>query len=49
MKEAREDIVFTALKADPEFIALTAKAEQPAGTGGSAGARAMPGAKAPTP
>jgi len=27
MKEAREDIVFTALKDDPEFIALTAKAE----------------------
>jgi tetratricopeptide (TPR) repeat protein len=29
MKEAREDIVFTALKDDPEFIALTAKAETP--------------------
>jgi tetratricopeptide (TPR) repeat protein len=30
MKEAREDIVFTALKQDPEFIALTAQAEKPA-------------------
>jgi tetratricopeptide (TPR) repeat protein len=38
MKEAREDIVFTALKQDPEFIALTAKAERPA-----AAAAAMPG------
>jgi tetratricopeptide (TPR) repeat protein len=38
MKEAREDIVFTALKQDPEFVALTAKAEKPA-----AAAAAMPG------
>jgi tetratricopeptide (TPR) repeat protein len=48
MKEAREDVVFTALKDDPEFVALTAKAEQPASSRG-AGAPAMPGAKAPTP
>jgi tetratricopeptide (TPR) repeat protein len=47
MKEAREDIVFTALKEDPEFIALTARAEQPANVRGIA--TAMPGAKAPTP
>jgi tetratricopeptide (TPR) repeat protein len=30
MKEAREDIVFTSLKSDPDFIALTAMAEKPA-------------------
>jgi len=41
MKEAREDIVFTALKEDPAFIALTANAERPA-----AAATAMPGARA---
>ena len=41
MKEAREDIVFTALKQDPEFVSLTAMAEQPA-----AAAPAMPGAPA---
>ncbi|HXO29892.1 MAG TPA: tetratricopeptide repeat protein [Thermoanaerobaculia bacterium] len=49
MKEAREDIVFTALKDDPEFIALTAKAETPeqaAQPQGMPGGRAMPGAKA---
>ncbi len=46
MKEAREDIVFTAIKQDPEFIALTAGAEV-ARTAGAA--QAMPGAKAPTP
>jgi tetratricopeptide (TPR) repeat protein len=40
MKEAREDVVFTALKEDPEFVALTAKAEKPAPA--AAGA-AMPG------
>jgi tetratricopeptide (TPR) repeat protein len=48
MKEAREDIVFTALKDDPEFIALTAKAETPeqaAQPQGLPGGRAMPGAK----
>jgi tetratricopeptide (TPR) repeat protein len=43
MKEAREDIVFTALEDDPEFIALTAKAET---TDQAAQAQAMPGAKA---
>jgi len=50
MKEAREDIVFTALKQDPRFIALTAKAE----TASQAAAEAklpvpvqpMPGGKA---
>jgi tetratricopeptide (TPR) repeat protein len=45
MKEAREDVVFTALKDDPEFIALTAKAEtteQAARTQTMPGARAMP-------
>jgi tetratricopeptide (TPR) repeat protein len=41
MKEAREDIVFTALKQDPGFIALTARAEKP-----GAAAAAMPGIKA---
>ncbi|HEY6322749.1 MAG TPA: tetratricopeptide repeat protein [Thermoanaerobaculia bacterium] len=49
MKEAREDIVFTALKDDPEFIAMTAKAETPeqaAHPQGMPGGRAMPGAKA---
>ena len=49
MKEAREDIVFTALKDDPEFIALTAKAETPeqaAQPQGTPAGRAMPGAKA---
>jgi tetratricopeptide (TPR) repeat protein len=49
MKEAREDIVFTALKDDPEFIAMTAKAETPeqaAQPQGMPGGRAMPGAKA---
>ncbi len=44
MKEAREDIVFTALKEDPAFVELTAKAETPANVRG--GAAAMPGAKA---
>jgi tetratricopeptide (TPR) repeat protein len=29
MKEAREDIVFDFIKNDPEFVALTAKAEKP--------------------
>jgi tetratricopeptide (TPR) repeat protein len=48
MKEAREDIVFTALKQDPEFVALTAKAEQPANASGAAGAP-MPGTAAPLP
>jgi len=46
MKEAREDIVFTALKDDPEFIALTAKAETPEQAAqplGMPGGRAMPG------
>lgn len=43
MKEAREDIVFTALKDDPGFIALTAKAETPEQ---AAQAQTMPGAKA---
>jgi len=50
MKEAREDIVFTALKDDPEFIALTARAETPdqaAKVQTMQGAKAMPaGAKA---
>jgi tetratricopeptide (TPR) repeat protein len=43
MKEAREDIVFTALKDDPEFIALTARAETP---DQAAQAQTMQGAKA---
>lgn len=46
MKEAREDIVFTALKDDPEFIALTARAETPeqaAKPQRMPGGRAMPG------
>ncbi|HLX07714.1 MAG TPA: tetratricopeptide repeat protein [Thermoanaerobaculia bacterium] len=43
MKEAREDIVFTALKADPEFIALTSMAEN-AGIPAT-GTAAMPGAR----
>ena len=46
MKEAREDIVFTALKDDPEFIAMTAKAETPeqaAQPQGMPRGRAMPG------
>jgi tetratricopeptide (TPR) repeat protein len=47
MKEAREDIVFTALKDDPAFVALTAKAEKPADV--RAGGAPMPGAKAATP
>ena len=42
MKEAREDIVFTSVKADPGFVALTAKAEKPAGTRPAA---AMPGGR----
>ena len=48
MKEAREDIVFTALKQDPEFIALTAAAESNEAAAAAAGlaARAMPGGKA---
>ncbi len=47
MKEAREDIVFTALKQDPEFIALTAKAEsdESAAAGLAVPPRAMPGGK----
>jgi tetratricopeptide (TPR) repeat protein len=47
MKEAREDIVFTALKADPAFVALTAKAEKPASE--KATGAPMPGARAVTP
>jgi tetratricopeptide (TPR) repeat protein len=49
MKEAREDIVFTALKQDPEFIALTAMAESnETAAKEAAGARAqtMPGGRA---
>jgi tetratricopeptide (TPR) repeat protein len=46
MKEAREDIVFTALKQDPAFIALTAGAERPPAASGS---QAMPGAGAAIP
>jgi tetratricopeptide (TPR) repeat protein len=42
MKEAREDIVFTSVKADPGFVALTAKAEKPAGNRPAA---AMPGGR----
>ncbi len=59
MKEAREDIVFTALKQDPEFLALTALAEVAAvpkaskpPANGAAGAATptapMPGAAAAT-
>jgi tetratricopeptide (TPR) repeat protein len=40
MKEAREDIVFTAVKADPGFITLTAQAEKPTS---KELARSMPG------
>jgi len=46
MKEAREDIVFTALKDDPEFIALTAKAETPEQAAQAQAMPAMPGARA---
>jgi tetratricopeptide (TPR) repeat protein len=46
MKEAREDIVFTALKQDPEFIALTALAEKNESAAAGAQARPMPGGKA---
>jgi hypothetical protein len=48
MKEAREDIVFTALKQDPDFIALTALAEKPkTATGTRSLPTPMPGALAP--
>lgn len=47
MKEAREDIVFTALKQDPDFISLTAKAERPANV--RAAGEPMPGAGASLP
>jgi tetratricopeptide (TPR) repeat protein len=48
MKEAREDIVFTALKQDPAFIALTAQAESNESAAAEArlAAPAMPGGKA---
>jgi tetratricopeptide (TPR) repeat protein len=49
MKEAREDIVFTALKEDPGFVELTAKAEKPATVGNIRSGAAMPGAKAVNP
>jgi hypothetical protein len=49
MKEAREDIVFTALKADPEFIAMTALADQDPSAGMGAATPAGASRPAPTP
>ena len=47
MKEAREDIVFTAVKADPEFIALTSMAQKDdaAQKAAKTGTASMPGGK----